>query len=334
MKTQFTEYYQPTEEQFKTLWENCVFAIDANVLLNVYGYSEATREQLLSLLASLSERIRMPYQFALEYQRNRAHAIMEQVKNYAKVERILNNLHDDEFRPKTKHPFLSARALNLFEVIRRELTKSRKQHESLFAQDPYFNRITMLASNVSEKPTDDELRKLYEKAKLRYALRIPPGYEDLKEKGEPGAYGDFIGWTQMMEIAKTENKPMILLTDDAKGDWWQIQSDRTIGPRPELIAEFRFECATGFYMYSSDHFMRLAGKYLKQNVQEAAIEEVSQRLSTQLREAASVKSEAKSQGESVISEKPFFLPESSQLEDLKATEVQSVAIEKSSAPTS
>ena len=31
-------YYRPTESEFKKLWKDCVFAFDANTLLNVYRY--------------------------------------------------------------------------------------------------------------------------------------------------------------------------------------------------------------------------------------------------------------------------------------------------------
>jgi hypothetical protein len=80
VKKLFHQFYRPTESEFRKLWQSCFFAFDANVLLNLYGYSEETREQLLALLERLSARVFMPYQFVLEYQRNRAHAIMEQVK--------------------------------------------------------------------------------------------------------------------------------------------------------------------------------------------------------------------------------------------------------------
>src|SRR5260221_13590828 len=97
MRAQFSGFYRPTEAEFRKLWKACNFALDANVLLNVYGYSEKTREEILSLLERLSGRICMPHQFALEYHQNRARAIMEQVKNYAKVEKVLADLNDQEF---------------------------------------------------------------------------------------------------------------------------------------------------------------------------------------------------------------------------------------------
>jgi hypothetical protein len=149
MKEIFPQYYRPSEEEFRKLWEGCLFALDANVLLNIYGYSEATRLELLALLKRLAARIRVPYQFASEYQRNRAKAIMEQVKNYANAEKILADLYNSELSPKTKHPFLTAKMLRAFERIQQELKISRKKHEALFTSDPYFMTLVR-SSRTSE----------------------------------------------------------------------------------------------------------------------------------------------------------------------------------------
>jgi PIN like domain len=319
MKDHFGEYYRPSEHEFRDLWENCVFAIDASVLLNVYAYSETTREQLLGLLERLSDRIRMPHQFALEYQRNRVHAIDEQVRNYAKVEEILDDLFKQHFRPITKHPFLSRQTLKLFDKIRHELSEGRKKHDALFRHDDYFDRLTALIKVVSPQPNETQLQELHANAKKRYALRIPPGYSDLKEKGEPGAYGDYIGWTQLVAMAKKDQKPLILLNDDGKEDWWQIQGHRTIGPRPELIAEFHGECGAKFYMYSSNQFMRFAGKYLKESVEEAAIEEIAARLS-ELRGAGRAKSTPKATTETPSLEKTFVPSEPIERHEPKSVE--------------
>ena len=155
-----------------------MFALDANVLLNLYGYSEQTREGLLAILEGLVPRLRMPHQFALEYQRNRARAIMEQVKNYARVEKQLDSLYKEEFAPTYKHPFLSTERIKEFSGIQTELKESRSNLERLFQKDPYFERVSTMVSHCSSPPSPEEIEKLHEDAKKRYASRIPPGYAD------------------------------------------------------------------------------------------------------------------------------------------------------------
>jgi hypothetical protein len=49
VKKLFPQFYRPSEAEMQRLWQTCFFAIDANVLLNIYGYSDDTREELLSL---------------------------------------------------------------------------------------------------------------------------------------------------------------------------------------------------------------------------------------------------------------------------------------------
>jgi hypothetical protein len=292
MKNKFPGYYRPTTEEFRSLWTSCTFFVDANVLLNMYGYSESTREQLLTILETISDRLRIPYQFALEYQRNRARAIMQQVRNYVQVEKTLRDVYEKEFEPKLKHPFLSNKMQERFNDIRSGLKEGRERVEALFSSDPYHDRITQaLAGHVGDPPDTKKLKDLYKRATERYTAEIPPGYEDMKEKGEPDAYGDYIGWAQLLEMAKSEDKGAILITDDSKADWWQIQRDRTIGPRPELLAEFLTEVNQQFYMYGSAQFMKYSAEYLKSKVEDDAIQEISRRLEEKRRAASEKKPE-------------------------------------------
>ena len=106
MKSTFRGYYRPSEPEFAELWRTCIFVLDANVLLNMYGYSSETRNQLLALLTTIAQRLWVPHQFAREYQRNRAKSIAEQVSSYATARGELQALLDHRLRVKHKHPFV------------------------------------------------------------------------------------------------------------------------------------------------------------------------------------------------------------------------------------
>jgi hypothetical protein len=175
MKNKFPGYYRPSEDEFRNLWNTCVFFLDANVLLNLYGYSEGTRTQMLTILETISARLRIPHQFALEYQRNRARVIMQQVMNYVRVEKVLRDAYDKEFAPKFKHPFLSDEMEERFDSIREELKREREKFEGLCSVDPYHDRITQaLAGRVGDAPDSDKLKALHKSAADRYAAKIPP----------------------------------------------------------------------------------------------------------------------------------------------------------------
>ncbi len=290
MKSSFPGYYRPTKDEFAALWGSGIICVDANVLLNMYAYSENTRDKLLSLFEALHNRLRIPYQFALEYQRNRAKVIMEQVRNCAHVEKQLRDLYEQQFEPKLRHPFLSDDMMVNFNKIRDALCASRRSLEELLSSDPYHDRVTALFDGkIGKAPTPDELHQLYEIASKRFAAQIPPGYADVKEKSEPDAYGDYLGWVQLLSLAKEAHLPAILVTDDAKNDWWEIQSDRTIGPRAELLAEFRAEVGQQFYMYSSPQFMKWAPGTLERGIDEGVIQEVRTKLEEQQRSLSDMK---------------------------------------------
>lgn len=64
-------YRRPTQEEFSHMWQEGIFAFDANVLLNIYRYTPETRERFCELLKRLNARIWIPHQTALEFHRQR-----------------------------------------------------------------------------------------------------------------------------------------------------------------------------------------------------------------------------------------------------------------------
>jgi hypothetical protein len=83
MRNRFPGYYRPADEQLRSLWQNGTFVLDANVLLNVYRYSEETAHHLLNLLATIAARLWVPHQPALEFHRNRPEEIFRQATTKA-----------------------------------------------------------------------------------------------------------------------------------------------------------------------------------------------------------------------------------------------------------
>ncbi len=255
MKSDFPGYYRPSLEEFAELWAAARFIVDANVLLDIYGYSEPTRNDLLGLLESIKERLWIPYQFALEYQRGRAKVILQQIAHYKTVSRQLRDIRDQVFLAKSRHPFVTTKSFGALRRIMKELDEGEAQHVELLKRDPYFDRVTAIfEGRVGPAPAANELRKLCDEAEKRYRDRVPPGYLD-QDKESGNAFGDFIGWRQLLDYGRTQERPLILITNDQKADWWLIQSERRLGPRPELIAECLSECDRKFYLYTLGEFM-------------------------------------------------------------------------------
>ncbi|GBR02129.1 PIN-like domain-containing protein [Gluconobacter cerinus] len=283
MKEQFHHLFPPTEAEFRSMWENGIFSFDANVLLSIYRYSEETSKALLSFIMQ-ADKVRLPHQFALEFMRNRAKVIVAEANKYQAAYHALEKI-EQGCRPKSEHPHLSAPAQEAIALIKEELSTSRKQMEGLISNDDYVNSLhEAISEKIGQEPSESELSKLHVQAADRFRTSIPPGFADAKTKAPPECYGDYVAWAQLINIAATEKRDLIFVTDDAKADWWRIESGRTIGPRPELLLEFKKLSGQRVWFYPSDRFLSSAETYLKAQFGEKVIEEVEARVAQEREE--------------------------------------------------
>lgn len=268
MKNLFPGYYRPTEEEFRTLWQEGVFTFDANILLHIYRFTDLTRERLFTILDSLQDRIWVPYQAAREFQINRLTVISQQVTLYSDVKKLLDGI-DSVIKKNRIHPYLQeAEAVIRPAVI--ELIKGldtlEAKHPDLIQSDSYRDRLTeLLNDRVGQPYSHDKLKSVLQTAKARMEDRICPGYMDYgpkKDRPEVERYGDVLLWLQIVDFAKDSKKPIILVTDDKKEDWWLEHKGKTIGPQPSLVNEIMTASNVQFYMYTSERFLEEATNFL------------------------------------------------------------------------
>jgi hypothetical protein len=283
MKDSFLGYYRPSDYDFSILWDNCIFSFDANVLLNLYRYSTNTCDELLDILDKISDRLWISFQVGQEYQDNRLDVIQKQRNAYSD---IVNNINQTQNNMESflnnylKHPFIEVKSIinktkDLFINIIEELKIQEKDHPDLIGYDSLRDRITELFNGkVGGAYSIERLKDIYDEGQQRYGKRIPPGYSDSERKKGENKYGDLILWFQLIDKSIELQKPFIFITDETKEDWWWLFKGRTIGPRPELLKEFRLKTNHDLYVYSSYQFMEYARQYLKQHVGEQAINEV------------------------------------------------------------
>jgi hypothetical protein len=284
MRELFWGYYRPDEEWFKAVWKECIFVFDTNVLLNLYRYKKSTQSTLFTILDKIKDRIYLPYQAAFEYQENRLGVIATQEKAYDVIHDIVNDhftkLKEDlnNFR---RHPIIDISQLisdidKAMTHVKDDIKQKQKEHpENQMFDDEIQERISDLFEGKVGKPLEvkGEIKKHLEE---RYNNQVPPGYKDAgKENGNK--FGDAILWLEVITKAKEMNKPIILITDDAKDDWWWKQKGKTFGPRPELVQEMKKEANVKFYMYQTENFIKYAEKFLEPEGEmhtEEAIEEI------------------------------------------------------------
>lgn len=287
MKDLFPEFHKKSEEEIKAIWENGLITFDANVLLNLYRYSEGTRNELLKLIDKFTNKIWLTHQAAYEYNKNRYEVISAQEKAYEDFLENINEIEND-LSAKSKPPFLSNSLHNslqdVFSKVETEVKNSVSRYQEMLSDDHIYNKVSILFNNKIGKPFEQKsLEKIYNEGKERYDDNIPPGYKDNK-KPEPEKYGDLVLWKQILEKAQETSQPIILVTDERKEDWWwQLNDDKTIGPRQELIKEIIEFADVSFHMYSSERFLKFGFDYLREEINKAAFEEIRELKKTDIK---------------------------------------------------
>jgi len=277
MKELFPGYYKPHPGKLREMWSTGLISLDTNVLLDVFRVSEETAGQLLNTLERLQPRLWLPFHVAQEYHVLVDSVVAEQAKPYEETVKRLDSLLATLVSSRS-HPFVDDALLTdtktLFDRLNSALTERRKRLESLLNDNPLKERIsTIFEGCVGEQLSAEELTRIYEKGAVRFDQKVPPGYAD-KDKPEPERYGDLIIWESFLAKLAGVNKPGLLVTSDTKEDWFLRISGKTIGPRPELIAEMRLRAGVDFYLYATPGFLRYANEFLNAGIAPDAIREV------------------------------------------------------------
>jgi hypothetical protein len=242
MRAKFAGYYRPNEEELKRLWQDGLFILDANVLLNLYRYPREASKDMLDAFSRIQNRLWLPYQAAIEYQENRLGVIADQVSKFDELRRVLsqseNSLRESLVAKLQLHKRHSSIAVDPFlEKIGDTFAKfvqglDKLEKGQLGVADPDDLRDTidkLLADNIGFPPKDQaHLDNIFEVGKKRYAEGRPPGYMDDGKKGLylygglsfQRQYGDLVLWEQIIEeVSSRKTKYMTFITDDEKEDW-------------------------------------------------------------------------------------------------------------------
>lgn len=275
------EYIGLTNEEKESLWKDCTFVFDANILLNLYRYSRDTSDRLLNAFTELTDRIWLPYQVAFEFMKNRCEVIVEVRKKYDSIEndklaflkRAQNLSNSSDGDPAIQR---------LCRSIDDWIVESKNSNIRVVSpsDDDILRKLLVLFADKTGASYDEAvLLGLKAEAEKRFIRKIPPGYVDQKKKvteaDDNNAYGDYFTWLQIIEYAKKAQSNIILVTNDLKEDWWQISHGETIGPRVELRKEFVDITGRQFHMYSMNQFLEIYKSSYKRDVIQSMIDEVS-----------------------------------------------------------
>lgn len=304
MKSSFTGYYAPTTEQYEVLWKDALFVLDTNVLLNLYRLPTLARDELIGVLELLKDRLWIPHQVGLEFQRGRLTVIANERKS---TEEALSAAQSvvGQVKSKVEGLQIDKRGLGIeSKPLLDELERSNQKlidaitaiHNSqldVSSTDVVRQKLDLLLDRkVGNAPsTQQDLNELVSDGEERFNNKIPPGFADSeKDKNPNDAYfiydhikyqrkfGDLILWKQLINhVKETKIRKVLFITADRKEDWWWREQGKTIGPHPELMREIKREGEVElFWMYSSVQFVEHANKYAKAKVSTESVAEIEQ----------------------------------------------------------
>ena len=261
MRNAIQEYLNYTNEEKKELWNHATFVFDTNVYLNLYRYTGKTREQLLSALSELKDRLWMPNQIAHEFMKHRVPIIIEMNQQYDSITKNIIDIIDKSYLPLHLDKEDSDME-ELKTMIRKQVDKIKKSKVAVTTEekDRILEKLLALYNGKVGTPlTEQEIAQIEGEGKGRYEKEVPPGYKDYAKKNEAdsnNAFGDLLFWKEILKYAASQKKDIVLITDDQKEDWWYIVHGQTIGPRIELKKEFMDETKQKFHMYSMSNFIK------------------------------------------------------------------------------
>lgn len=282
MKSIIAEYLPLKDEDKSQLWENCVFVFDTNVLLNLYRYSRETTNALIGAIEQLSPRIWIPYQVASEFMRRRCDVIYDTIEKYSNFENRMQSFITDA-KALSNLSDTNSEIAQLKQTLSKWLTKCKEKNLLVSSANNDFildRLLTLFNNHAGQSYSSEEEKKLFAEGERRYKSQIPPGYMDLPKKVsdtcDNNIYGDFILWNQIIDYSEDKKVGIILVTNDRKEDWWYEVKGKTVGPRTELICEFRTKTKQQFHMYTMDGFLQIYNKNHDRMINEIVIEEVKQ----------------------------------------------------------
>ena len=285
MKDLFPGHFKESQENLREAWDSCIFVFDANILLNLYRYSDSTRNEFLRLLEKIKDRVWLPHRAAEEYLNNRLSVIDQQEQSYDSTIKSINSLKSDLDNAR-QHPFVSRKTMgkvdSVFNALCEELLQNKEVHTQRISNDEIKDAISQIFENrVGSSFDKGKLEQLIVDGEERYKQKIPPGFKDATKSSESELftekcrkYGDLIVWKQVLERSSEVGKGVVLVTDDKKEDWWERFKGKTVGPRPELVKEFKDTTSNTFHMYQADRFLELARENLGEQVSPEIVEEI------------------------------------------------------------
>lgn len=284
MRDAFPEYYPLSPMQERACIVGGTVVLDTNVLFALYRFSTAERERLLHVLEQVQDRLWVPHQVALEYQRARESVIRAQAGQYESVVSLVAAPTLERLTGELGGLRLPAAVRSEAEALLSDYVEAAKQAAQPFVEranalvashvvtqeegrrhDPVRERLDLyLAGRVGPRVDDRTRTARIQEALERYEEEVPPGFKDSKKDSDELRAGDYLLWRELLDHASSlsETDSLLFVTGDVKIDWFTRDGD----PRPELRREFAEVSPATYHQVSYSDFLKLANEHLDSRV--------------------------------------------------------------------
>ena len=306
---EFNFFFRVSGDIEKELWGKAVFVFDTSSILEMYYYSEPSRQQIFNkLFPAIKGQLWITDHTSYEYLKNRESVIKKSFsEKYSKIKKdqlksidtgitsINNSLKEISDRTKNKdiHPFLNQ---SIFEEVNKSIELFKNEFDSF--QKKFDEEVNEREKELKKLETQDDIHKSIVKyfkitdryefstiesiinaSDARFSNNIPPGFKDAQggnKKDGLQRFGDLIIWHQLLDLANKLDKPIIFITNDSKEDWWDtVKEDRErLRPKEDLIVEFKSKTKKQFWAYSFSDFLYKAKEILIIDITPKALEEI------------------------------------------------------------
>ena len=106
MRNSFKEYYGLSSSELDKLWKDGLIVFDTNVLLSLYRRSEDVRNDFISMMKGLKDRIWLPHQVGYEYHEHRLEEAMRPIEAVRAILGKLQKFDKDFEQEYGNNPYL------------------------------------------------------------------------------------------------------------------------------------------------------------------------------------------------------------------------------------
>lgn len=273
-------------DNFRLVWESDpLIVLDANVFLRLYNHLPEIIIQYIEVLNSVKDKIWLPAQVFKEFEKNHKKAHSRNFNKYrlflqqiqSSIERNKNTLEGEFIKYlELKYPLIDELKGQMTILIdqmykatidyEENIKQQIDENTEVLKKDAVKKFVHELAESgsIGQHFSFAETISLYQEGEIRFKYLIPPGYidnkKDAKDSTKEDKFGDLIIWKQVLNKAKSENKSVILVTDETKEDWWEKEDKQLVCARYELSREFSETVGENFIQLTGQNLFRYVSK--------------------------------------------------------------------------